>query len=93
MNLNAFWYAPRKRNTTYDYTGGAGSGSTVTSDYFMVNLRADQKLFKEHLNLYAGVRNLLNSFSFVKSDAGQTMQESFGTVEGITLYVGMKYTW
>ena len=91
INLNAFWYAPRSRSTTYDY--GSGTSATRTSDYFKVNARIDQHLWGEHLTLYAGVKNLLNSFSFVKSNAGQTMKESFGSGDGITFYLGAKYAW
>ncbi|MBR1403135.1 MAG: TonB-dependent receptor [Treponema sp.] len=91
VNLNAFWYAPRSRSTTYDY--GSGTSATRTSDYFKVNARIDQHLWGEHLTLYAGVKNLLNSISFVKSNAGQTMKESFGSGDGITFYLGAKYAW
>ncbi len=90
FNLNAFWYAPRRRSTAYDYSG---SGAEWTSDYLKVNLRIDQSLFNRHLTLYAGVKNLLDSFSFIKSDAGQTMKESFGSGDGIQFYLGAKYQW
>lgn len=91
VNLNAFWYAPRSRSTTYDY--GSGTSATRTSDYFKVNARIDQHLFSDHLTLYAGVKNLLNSFSFIKSNAGQTMEESFGSGDGIMFYLGVKCKW
>ena len=91
LNLNAFWYAPRSRSTTYDY--GSGVSATRTSDYLKVNFRLDQHLLNDHLTLSAGVRNLLNSFSFIKSNAGQTMEESFGSGDGITFYLGAKYAW
>ena len=90
FNLNAFWYAPRRRNTAYDYTG---SGAAWTSDYCKVNLRIDQSLLSRRLTLYAGVKNLLDSFSFIKSDIGQTMKESFGSGDGIQFYLGTKYQW
>ena len=90
LNLNAFWYAPRSTNSSYDYSG---TGATRTSDYLKVNLRIDQHLFGQHLTVYTGVRNLLNSFSFIKSDVGQTMEESFGSGDGITFYLGAKYAW
>lgn len=89
VNLNAFWYAPRKRGG-YDYSG---TGATKTSDYLKVNARIDQRLFGDSLTLYVGVKNLLNSLSFVKSDIGQTMGESFGSGDGIMFYLGAKFKW
>ena len=89
VNLNAFWYAPRSRSG-YDYSG---TGATTTSDYLKVNARIDQHLFDNRLTLYVGVKNLLNSFSFVKSDIGQNMEESFGSGDGIMFYLGAKFDW
>ena len=90
VNINALWYAPRDKSSSYDYSG---TGETKTSDYFLVNARVDQHLFGDYLTLYAGVRNLLNSTSFIKSNIGQSMSESFSGTQGITFYLGAKFTW
>ena len=91
LNVNAFWYAPRSRSTTYDYD--SSTSSTRTSDYLKVNVRIDQHMLKNHLTLYSGIKNLLNSTSFIKSNSGQTMRECFGSGDGIQFYLGARYKW
>lgn len=86
IGLNGVWYAP-KLSTLKDET----NDETYSSDYLILNARADQSFLKNTLTVYCGVRNLLNNFSFKDATLGEDMEETYNTTAGATFYIGVKY--
>lgn len=85
LSLNGTWHAPKPggKNNILD--------GTYSSDYLMVNFRVEQPLLEDSLLLYAGIRNMLNNISFVKSSEGETMADGYESDEGLVIYLGARY--
>ncbi len=81
-SLNATWYAPSVRNVDEE---------TKSPDYLIANIRVEQPLLEDRLSIYGGVKNLLNNFSFTNGEDDESMEDAFGTSDGVVVYVGARY--
>jgi outer membrane receptor for ferrienterochelin and colicins len=69
------------------------TNETYTPDYLMVNLRIAKTFFKERLEIYGGVQNVLNNIHFVKSTEDQNQEDYYGLRDGIIFSIGAVFTW
>jgi outer membrane receptor for ferrienterochelin and colicins len=69
------------------------ANKTYTPDYLMVNLRIGKTFFKEKLELYGGVQNVLNNIHFVKSTEKQNQKDYYGLRDGIIFSIGAGFKW
>ncbi|MDR0600776.1 MAG: TonB-dependent receptor [Treponema sp.] len=79
VRLNANWNSPQL--ISYD-------DNTWTPDYLMAGLRISRFFFGERLEIYGGIRNLLDNIHFLKSSAGETQRDYYGLRDGIIFFAG-----
>jgi outer membrane receptor for ferrienterochelin and colicins len=66
---------------------------TYTPDYLMVNLRIGKTFFREKLEIYGSVQNILNNIHFVKGTEQQNQEDYYGLRDGIIVSIGASFTW
>ena len=86
--LRANWNAPQK-------AGGGTDGSTDghSPDYLMVNFRLSKFFFKDRLEVYGGIQNLLDNIHFVEGSEGQSQRDYYGLRDGIIFSLGAGFKW
>jgi outer membrane receptor for ferrienterochelin and colicins len=84
FRLSANWNAPQLVSFDDD---------TWTPDFLMTSLRVSKFFFKERLEVYGGVRNLLNNVHFLEGSGGETQKEYYGLRDGIIFFAGGYFKW
>jgi outer membrane receptor for ferrienterochelin and colicins len=91
IRIGLAWNAPQLTGAGMG-DGDADSGGK-TPDFLMANLRISKFFFKERLEIYAGLRNLLNNVHFIKGSGGETQEEYYGLRDGIIFFFGGGFKW
>ncbi|MEL3905634.1 MAG: TonB-dependent receptor [Treponema sp.] len=98
ITLGLNWDAPQNIRAGVDVRAGdmirvTGNNYIKSPDKLLVNMHISQKFWQERIELYAGVKNMLNNRNFIKGSDGRTMKDYYGLREGIVAYfgVGIKY--
>ncbi|MGP1459208.1 MAG: TonB-dependent receptor plug domain-containing protein [Treponema sp.] len=81
VNASAEWHSPSLIS--------ADSGA-LSPDYLLLSMGLEKKLWKDRLDVYGRVDNLLNNVHFVKGTGGQTQKEYFGLHYGAIFSVGIR---
>ncbi|MDR1899146.1 MAG: TonB-dependent receptor [Treponema sp.] len=84
VRLSANWNAPQR--ISYD-------DDTWTPDFLMTSLRLSRFFFKERLEVYGGIRNLLNNLHFMEGSDGESQKDYYGLRDGIIFFVGGAFKW
>jgi outer membrane receptor for ferrienterochelin and colicins len=84
LRLGANWNAPQL--ISYD-------DATYTPDYLMASLRISKFFFTDRLEIYGGIRNLLNNVHFLEGTEGQTQKEYYGLRDGMLFFIGGNFKW
>ncbi|CEM62461.1 TonB-dependent receptor [Treponema phagedenis] len=98
ITLGLHWDSPQNIRDGFDIRAADKIKLTdekyITSpDKLLVNLHISQKLWQDRIELYAGIKNMLNNISFAKGSDGRSMKDFYGLKEGIIGYfgIGIKY--
>ncbi|GHV96171.1 hypothetical protein AGMMS50293_24910 [Spirochaetia bacterium] len=89
VSLRANWNAPQ-------IAGGGMSGGDAAGhspDYLMMNFRLSKFFFKEKLEVYGVIHNILNNSHFIKGSEGQSQRDYFGLRDGIIFSLGGSFKW
>lgn len=81
INASAEWHSPSLISA---------EDHTFSSDYLMFSAGIEKKLWRDRIELYGRVDNMLNNAHFVKSSAGQTQKEYFELNDGIVFSIGVR---
>lgn len=98
ITLGINWDAPQNIRRGYDIRAAdklklTDENYIASPDKLLLNLHISQKFWNDRIEVYAGIKNLLNNISFMKGTDGRTMKDFYGLQEGIVGYfgVGIKY--
>jgi outer membrane receptor for ferrienterochelin and colicins len=89
VSLRAAWNAPQTSSAAAQMGSSAG---TRGPDFLMAAAQVSKTLFKDRLEIYAGVKNLLNNLHFIKGSAGETQEDYYGLRDGAIFYLGGTFT-
>ncbi|MDR1618086.1 MAG: TonB-dependent receptor [Treponema sp.] len=89
FRLAANWNAPQLTGVSMGSSGGSGQ----TPDFLMTSLRVSKFFFRERLEIYCGVKNLLNNIHFLKGSNGETQKDYYGLRDGIIFFAGGYFKW
>jgi outer membrane receptor for ferrienterochelin and colicins len=64
---------------------------TYTPDYLIVNLRIAKTFFRERLEVYGGIQNLLNNIHLANGTDGQNQRDYYGLKDGIIFALGANF--
>ena len=81
LNASADWHAPSLIS--------ADNGA-LSPDYLMLSMGLEKKLWKDRVDVYGRVDNLLNNIHFIKGTGGQTQKEYFGLHYGTIFSIGVR---
>ena len=96
VSLSGFYMIPvleTRVNTSIDWHSPqlvSASDNSFTPDYLMLSAGIEKKLWKDRLEIYARVDNMLNNVHFIKSTHGETQKEYFELNDGSVFSVGVR---
>ena len=98
ITLGIHWDAPQNIRSGYDIKAAdklklTDENYIKSPDKLLLNLHISQKFQNDRIEVYAGIKNMLNNISFTKGTDGRTMKDFYGLQEGIVGYfgIGIKY--
>lgn len=98
ITLGIHWDAPQNIRSGYDIRAAdklklTDENYIKSPDKLLVNLHISQKFWHNRIEVYAGIKNMLNNTSFTKGTDGRAMKDFYGLQEGVVGYfgVGIKY--
>ena len=98
ITLGINWDAPQNIRSGYDIRAAdklklTDENYIKSPDKLLLNLHISQKFWSDRIEVYAGIKNMLNNISFTKGTDGRTMKDFYGLQEGIVGYfgIGIKY--
>ena len=98
ITVGLSWDAPQNIRSGYDIRAAdklklTDENYIASPDKLLLNLHISQKFWSDRIEVYAGIKNVLNNISFMKGTDGRSMKDFYGLQEGIVGYfgVGIKY--
>ncbi len=97
IKLGIQWNAPQSIREGFDVRAAnmikpdSDSSYGTSPDKLLVNLHVSQKFWKQQIEIYGGVKNLLNNLHFRKGSDGRDQKNYYGLTEGITAYFGLGF--
>ncbi len=97
VTVSTHWDAPQRIREGFDSRAAdriklnAEQKYAATPDKLLLNVHVSQQFWQERFEAYAGIKNLLDSRSFVNGSDGRTMKEYYGLTNGPVVYLGIGF--
>ena len=98
ITLGINWDAPQSIRSGFDVRAAdkiklTDENYIKSPDKLLINLHVSQKFWHDRIEVYAGIKNILNNASFIKGTDGRSMEDFYGLKESVAGYfgIGIKY--